>query len=145
MVLAAMKSSKLNGPLSAIVKSANTTLITEGKLDAAGDFFTPDYVVHVTAQDIAGGQGTVRNVLGPLKRAFPDVTVEVEILIEGTERVAWQRTLKGTQKGAYKGFPASGQLVVWRDMVTSQFRGGLIAEEWVVTDLAERLLLSRKR
>lgn len=29
-------------------------------------------------------------------------------------------------------------------MVTSRFRDGLIAEEWVVTDLAERLLLSRK-
>ena len=31
-----------------------------------------------------------------------------------------------------------------RDMVVSRFEGGLIAEEWVVTDLAERLLLTRK-
>ena len=29
-------------------------------------------------------------------------------------------------------------------MVTSQFRDGLIEEEWFVTDLAERLLLGRK-
>lgn len=31
------------------------------------------------------------------------------------------------------------------DMVTSRFRDGKIAEEWVISDLAERLLLARKR
>jgi hypothetical protein len=30
-------------------------------------------------------------------------------------------------------------------MVTSRFRNGLIAEDWVITDLAERLLLAKKR
>jgi len=29
-------------------------------------------------------------------------------------------------------------------MATSRFRNGLIAEDWVITDLAERLLLARK-
>ncbi len=33
--------------------------------------------------------------------------------------------------------------ISWRDMVTSEFRDGRIAEEWVATDLAERLLLAR--
>ena len=80
-----------------------------------------------------------------LRRAFPDIGLEVVILVEGKDRVAWQRTLKGTHLGAYKGFPGSGRVIVWRDMVISQFRDGFIAEEWVVTDLAERLLLSRKR
>jgi predicted ester cyclase len=69
----------------------------------------------------------------------------VEILVEGVNRVAWQRTLQGTHQTAFKGFPGSERNIVWRDMVTSQFRDGLIVEEWVVTDLAERLLLSRKK
>jgi hypothetical protein len=30
-------------------------------------------------------------------------------------------------------------------MATSRFDNGLIAEDWVITDLAERLLLARKR
>ncbi|HKB16995.1 MAG TPA: ester cyclase, partial [Planctomycetota bacterium] len=83
--------------------------------------------------------------LGGLRRGFPDLQVEVEILVEGKDRVAWQRTVRGTQRGAYKGFPASGRRIVWRDMVTSRFRDGRIAEDWVITDLAERLLLLRKR
>jgi predicted ester cyclase len=42
------------------------------------------------------------------------------------------------------GFPATGRRVVWRDMIVSRFVDGVIAEDWVVTDLAERLLLARK-
>jgi hypothetical protein len=35
--------------------------------------------------------------------------------------------------------------IVWSDMVASRFRDHLIAEDRVITDLAERLLLVRKR
>jgi hypothetical protein len=34
---------------------------------------------------------------------------------------------------------------MWRDMVTSRFEGGLIVEDWVISDLAEQLLRARKR
>ncbi len=80
------------------------------------------------------------------QRAFPDLQVEVEILVDGTDRVAaWQRTLRGTHQGDFKGIPATGRPIVWRDTLTSRFREGLIAEDWVITHLAERLLLARKR
>lgn len=134
----------MDQPLSSKILAANAALIANGNLDVVGEFFTPDYVVHVTDQDVARGHGVIRSALGVLRRAFPDIEVEVEILVEGKDRVAWQRILKGTQQGAYKGFPASGRSMVWRDMVTSQFRNGLIAEEWLITDLAEQLLMSRK-
>ena len=32
-----------------------------------------------------------------------------------------------------------------RDMVTSRFRDGLIAEDWLITDLGERLLARKRR
>ena len=48
--------------------------------------------------------------------------VEVKILDEGTDRVAWQRTLWGTHQGDFNGFPATSRPIVWRDMVTSRFR-----------------------
>lgn len=133
------------GRLAAKIQAANAALITEDNLDAVGEFFAPDYVAHLTDQDMAGGPGAIRGFVGMLRRAFPDLEIEVEILVEGKDRVAWQRTLRGTHRGDYKGFPATGRRVVWRDMVTSRFRDGLIAEDWVITDLAERLLLARKR
>lgn len=116
-----------------------------GHLDAVGSFFTPDHVAHLTDQDLTGGRDAIRKVLHQYRQAFADLQVEVEILVEAKDRVAWQRTVRGTHLGAFKGFPATRRPLVWRDMVTSRFRAGLIAEDWFITDLAERLLLARKR
>jgi steroid delta-isomerase-like uncharacterized protein len=130
--------------LASKIQSANTTLLADGDLEAVGEFFTPDYVAHLTDQDMTGGHDMIRRVLGMYQRAFSDLKVDVEILVEGQDRVAWQRTFRGTHQGDFKGFPATGRQIVWRDMITSRFRDGLIAEDWVITDLAERLLLARK-
>ena len=136
----------MHQPLASRIRAANSALIVDGNLDAVGDFFAPDYVAHLTDSDMKGGHDAIRSFIGLLRRAFPDLQIEaVEILVEGEDRVAWQRTWRGTQQGNFKGFPACGRPVVWRDMVTSRFRDGLIAEDWVITDLAERLLLARKR
>ena len=131
--------------LASKIKGANTTLIVNGSLDRVGDFFTQDYALHLTGRVMEGGHSIVQNTLSALRRSFPDIQIDVDILLECEDRVAWQRTLRATHKGEFKSFPASGLQIVWRDMVTSQFRDGLIAEEWVITDLAKQLLLSRKR
>ena len=127
------------------IEAANSELIVNGDLGAIGEFFSPDYVAHLTDQDITGGHDLVRRIVSAYRRAFRDLQVEVEILVKAKDRVAWQRTLRATHKGNFKGFPATGRAIVWRDMVTSRFHDGLIAEDWVITDLAERLLLARKR
>lgn len=132
-------------PLSSKILSANHALIEGGDSDAIPNYFAADYVAHLTDQDLAGGHKLIRGMLDLYQRAFPNPKVEVEILLEGADRVSWQRTIRAKQEGAFKGFPASGRDIVWRDVVTSRFRDGLIAEEWVISDLAERLLLSRKK
>ncbi len=131
--------------LASKIKNANTILIANGDLEVVGDFFTSDYIVHLTGRILKGGHSTVKNILSGLQKSFQNIEVEVDILLEGDDRVAWQRTLRGTHKEKFKGFPSTGHHIVWRDMVTSQFRNGLIAEEWVISDLAEQLLLSGKR
>jgi steroid delta-isomerase-like uncharacterized protein len=131
--------------LASKIKAANSALITNGDLDAVGEFFTSDYVAHLTDEDMTGGHAAIRRVAGMYRRAFSDLRVEIEVLVEAKDRVAWQRRVWATHKGNFKGFPATGRSIVWRDMVTSRFLDGLIAEEWVITDLAERLLLARKR
>ena len=126
------------------IEAANAALIVNGRLDAADEFFTPDYVVHVTGRDLSGGPAFVRQFVRTLHDAFSDLEVEVEILAESDDRVAWQRTVSGTQTGPFRGFPPANRRIVWRDMLTSRFQDGRIAEEWAVSDLAERLLLARK-
>jgi len=76
--------------------------------------------------------------------AFSSLQVEVDVLVQDADRVAWQRRCVGRQDGSFQGFPATGRETVWRDMIVSRFHDGRIAEEWVVTDLAERLMRARK-
>lgn len=131
--------------LAAKILAANTALLADGNLAAIAGFFTPDHVTHLTGKDMPAGHGAIRRYVVALRRAFAELRVEVEILVENGDRVAWQRTLRGTHRGAFRGFPASGRRIVWRDLVTSRFRGGRIAEEWGVSDLAEQLLRARQR
>jgi predicted ester cyclase len=126
------------------IRRANAGVLVEGRLEAADEFFAPGYVAHATDRDLAGGPAAVRGYVATLRQAFPDLGAAVEILVESGDRIAWQRTVSGTQSGAFLGFPPSNRRVVWRDMVTSRFRDGRIAEDWVVTDLADRLLRARK-
>lgn len=128
-----------------LINEANKAILVEGKLDAIPKFFSPEYVAHITDDDITEGHDSIRAIIHRWQRAFPDLSVEVEILVEGADRIAWQRTFRATQEGDYMGFPATGRIIVWRDMVTSRFQDNLFVEDWVVTDLAEQLLRARKR
>ncbi|MGQ3055540.1 MAG: ester cyclase [Roseateles sp.] len=125
------------------LRQANEAVLEQGRREAIADFFAPGYLAHVGGQTMRG-HSAVASVMDALRRAVPALKVDVEILVEGDDRIAWLRTCHGTQAGAFRGFPASGKDLVWRDMVVSRFERGLIAEEWVVTELAERLLLARK-
>jgi len=129
------------------IRDANVAYLSlvRGEADTISEFFSEDYTAHLTERNMTGGRELVRSVAAKFKSAFSDLSAEVEVLVEGGGRVAWQRVFRGTQTGAFHGFPASGREVVWRDMVTTRFEDGLIAEEWVISDLAERLLLSRKQ
>ncbi len=129
----------------ATIEAAHSALIVQGNLDAVGDFFATDYIAHVTGQDFLDGHDVVKKIVRAYRRAFSEIEVDIQFLVKAKNRIAWQRTLKATHTGAFKGFPATGRSIMWRDMITTEFRGGLIAEDWVVTDLAEKLLVARKR
>lgn len=135
----------MNPSYSAKILAANVGLYVNGDLASVEEYFATDYVAHIAGEDLPLGHEGIRKVLSVYRRAFSGLQVDVEILVQNKDRVAWQRTLQGTHVGAFKGFPASQKQIVWRDMVTSRFQNGLIAEEWIVTDLAEQLLASRKR
>lgn len=77
---------------------------------------------------MAGGHDFVKKVVRAYHRAFSDIEAEVEILVKAKNRIAWRRTLRAKQTGAFKGFPATDQIVIWRNMIVSEFRDGLIAE-----------------
>ncbi len=131
--------------LASRIHEANEAILGRGQAGAVRDFFARDYRAHLTDGATLRGPAAVERFVSSLIKAFPDLEVEVDILVEGADRISWQRTLRGTQQGTFRGFPAAGQPIVWRDMVTSRFEEGLIVEDWSISDLAEQLLRARKR
>lgn len=112
------------------VETANPTVLGEGLVGEIPVLFTEDYVAHVTGRDLDSGHPGVRRLVTALRRAFLDLEVEVEVLVAAKDRVAWQRTLRMTQRGDRHGFAATGRRLVWRDMATSRFVAERIAGEW---------------
>lgn len=125
------------------IRSVNDALLSRGQTDLVPEFFASDYVVHLADRDFHG-HAFIVTFVNQLRSAFPDLAIEVEVLVEDGGRVAWRRKYRGVQSGAFRGFPASGKTLEWQDMVVSRFEDGLIAEEWATTDLAEHLLSSRR-
>jgi predicted ester cyclase len=127
------------------IVAANEAVVRDGDADAISRFFSPSYLVNGADGPRTVGWAGVQTYLERLHRAFSDVRVDVVVLCESGDVIAWQRTVRATHSGPYLGFPASGVPITWRDMVASRFEDDRIVEEWVVTDLAEQLLLGRKR
>lgn len=127
-----------------VIEAATSQVLAAGGVEAIGKFFAKDYVVHVTDQDIQGGHELIRSVVSMYRKAFSDLSAEVVVFLESVDTVAWRRTIRAKQTGPFKGFPATGLPIVWQELVITRVVDSRVAEEWIVTDLAERLLLSRK-
>lgn len=127
-----------------LIRDANAALLGRGDLEAVAGHFTPDYCVHLSGRNLRGHEA-VRTTIGAIRAAFTDLTVEVEVLLVGDDRIAWQRTLRGVHTERFQGFPATGRPLTWRDMATSRVADGRIAEKWVLSDLAGALLRARKQ
>ncbi len=127
------------------VRFANDEILGKGNLGAVDEIFATDYVVHAGGKDHKG-LGFVRRFAKLLRSAIPDLrVVEVAVLIQAGDTIAWQRTLSGTHEAEMGGIPPSGQKVKWRDMMVTRFDGEKIAEEWTVSELAGELVLKLPR
>ena len=123
-----------------LIKVANDEVIGNGNLKIVDEIFAANYVAHAGGKDYRGHQ-FVRRFIGELRSAIPDIRVmKVEILTHSGDTIVWQRTLRGTHKANMMGIPPSGQKIEWIEMVVTRFDSEKIAEEWVVSELAGRLL-----
>ena len=120
------------------IRAANDALLNQGDVDMVPEFFLPTYVNHATDGE-ARGREVIADFVTALRAAFPDLQVDIEVLATEGDRVAWLRTHRGTHEGDFMGVPASGRPIVWRSMVVTRYEGGMIAEEWGVSDLGARL------
>lgn len=116
---------------SSIIK-ANEELFNKGNLDYADEVFTENYADQ--------GPAWIKENVGNMRTAFPDIQVSIEPIIAEDNMVAWQRTHTGTHQGEFMGFQPTEQKITWKIMIFSEYNeDGKVVKEWGVTDLYEVL------
>jgi steroid delta-isomerase-like uncharacterized protein len=78
-------------------------------------------------------------VIARLYRAFPDLHITIEDLIEEGDKVVEKDTVTGTHRGEYNGLPPTGKSVSYTEIFIMRFVNGRIAETWGVVDIFSQL------
>ena len=74
-----------------------------------------------------------------IKRAFPDLQAHIEDIFGAQDKGAVRLRLRGTHSGEFLGFPATGRTVEYVSHEFYRIADGLIAEEWICSDMATLL------
>jgi predicted ester cyclase len=90
------------------------------------EVFEPDVKQH-TPFEATGSQTLKEMVFARLYRAFPDLHITLEDLIE-----------EGDQ-GEYNGLPPTGKSVAYKEIFIMRFANGRIAEIWGVVDVFSQM------
>jgi steroid delta-isomerase-like uncharacterized protein len=71
-----------------------------------------------------------------MRRAFPDLEAHIEDIVAAGDRVAVRLRFRGTHGGDFLGFAATGRAVEYVSHEFYRIADGLIAEEWICSDMA---------
>lgn len=102
------------------------------------EIFDPEVKQH-TPFEVTGTQALKEMVFDRLYRAFPDLHVELEELIEEGDKVVEKDTVTGTHLGEFNGLPPTGKSVAYSEIFIMRFAGDRIAEVWGVVDIFSQM------
>lgn len=92
------------------------------------------------------GRDAWRQGFEMMRRAFPDLQAHIEDIVAAEDKVAVRLRFRGTHRGEFLGIPATGRTIEYVSHEFYRIADGLIAEEWICSDMATLLRqLSRPR
>jgi steroid delta-isomerase-like uncharacterized protein len=103
------------------------------------EVFQPDVLIRTPLPVQALGAEAIKEVFGALHRAFPDLQVTIEDLIEEGDKVVDRNTVTGTHQGEYMGLSPTGKSVIYNEIFIFRFVNGRIAETWGVVDVLSQM------
>jgi steroid delta-isomerase-like uncharacterized protein len=103
---------------------------SKGNLDAAGEIYAADVVIHNAAPDNPGGLEGVKYTVSGVRTAFPDIQFNVDDLIVEGDKVVQRWSWTGTQEGEFAGNPPTGEKTMVSGISIVRVANGKIAEIW---------------
>jgi steroid delta-isomerase-like uncharacterized protein len=108
-----------------------------GDADKCMAFTVPDLIMNLAElPEPRQGQQAWRQGFEMMKQAFPDLQAQIEDIVAADDRVALRLRFRGTHAGEFLGIPATGRQIEYVSHEFYRIAGGLIAEEWICSDMA---------
>jgi steroid delta-isomerase-like uncharacterized protein len=118
----------------AVVQRFLEEVINEGRLEQADEIVAEDFVELDPLPGQRQGREGLKEVIGMLRAAFPDMHWVVEEMIAEGEKVVTRFTWTGTQQGTFMGIPATGRNVVVKGVVIDRIVGGMMTDSRILMD-----------
>ena len=100
----------------------------------------PDFIINLA--ELPGpqhGREVWREGFEMMKHAFPDLQAHIEDIFAAQDKVAVRLRFRGTHSGEFLGFGPTGRTIEYISHEFYRIADGLIAEEWICSDLATLL------
>jgi steroid delta-isomerase-like uncharacterized protein len=99
----------------------------------------PDAVIRTPLPIEASGSELLKEVFARLLRAYPDLHITAEDLLEDGDKIVSRNTVTGTHQGEYMGLPPTGKSVTYDEIFILRLAGGRIVETWGVVDVLSQM------
>ena len=106
----------------------------KGRADAIDEMMASDAMVHGLGPAALRGPAGFKPFHAQYRDAFPDVTIQIDAVVEEGDLVAARWSGVGTHRGAGLGFAATGRTVHFSGMTFARVQGGKLVEGWNVFD-----------
>jgi steroid delta-isomerase-like uncharacterized protein len=103
------------------------------------ELIEPDALIRTPLPIDATGAELVKELWARLHRAYADLHITIEDLIEEGDKVVFRNTVTGTHQGEYMGIPPTGKSVTYNEIFIARFADGRIAETWGVVDVLSQM------
>jgi steroid delta-isomerase-like uncharacterized protein len=128
---------RIASTMGVVVSEANKTAMRDffervynrGEIAFLDELTSPEFVSHDRGNPTSDRDG-VKQIVGAIKSAFPDVVFTADDVIGEDDRVAARFTMRGTQTGEFMGVPPTNKAIVVTGIDIVRFEGGKAVEHW---------------
>jgi len=111
-----------------------------GDADECMAFAAPGLIINLAElPEPQHGHQVWRQGFEMMRHAFPDLQAHIEDIFAAQDKVAVRLRFRGTHSGEFLGIPATGRTVEYVSHEFYRIANGLIAEEWICSDMSTLL------
>jgi len=124
----------------AVVTRFNHEVLEQGDFNTYQEIVSRDFINHTAPAGTDNGfQATFDFVDQVVKKAFPDLRVEIKTMVAEDNKVFTYKLLHGTHIGEFMGIKGSGKQVVIPTMDIIYLKDGIYTDHWAIRDIQDVL------